>query len=414
MNNEEKLIKMLKYVSEHNDFYKNRIKEYGITNPLDITQWPILTRKELQENRYNMFSDGYKTKYFNQQLRRQSSSGSTGVPINVYWDYKDWYASIKTLWRKRFEHYGINPRDKCVKFTLRLFDSSTENDKVDYVINKNILSFNASKINDKSLLTVLKLINEFRPRWLYATPYILQKIMCGYKKYNLIQPISVKYIESVGEILFPDVREQLSDFFNVPIVNMYGSEEFNAIAYECPNGILHLLDEIVFVECYDIKREGHICEGKTMITGLLNRAMPLLRYDLGDVISLEDIDSCRVCGLSGKVIDVVKGRSCDCVSVEYEKYIYDFNIYSMREIIDIVNNRFKDIIVYYRFSYIKSKSVIECKVFLSNPDWYQTVNMIMKKLFFSKFGATDVGFEVKMTDFFPSNVLKDTQFVVLE
>ena len=69
-----KLELMLKYVSEHNDFYKKRIKEYGIKDPLDITKWPVLTRKELQENRYNMFSDGYKSKYFNQKLRRQSSS----------------------------------------------------------------------------------------------------------------------------------------------------------------------------------------------------------------------------------------------------------------------------------------------------------------------------------------------------
>ena len=50
-----KLETMLKYVSEHNEFYKNRIKEYGIKDPLDITQWPILTRKELQENRYNIW-----------------------------------------------------------------------------------------------------------------------------------------------------------------------------------------------------------------------------------------------------------------------------------------------------------------------------------------------------------------------
>ena len=104
-----KLEEMLKYVSEHNEFYKNRIKEYGITDPLDITQWPILTRKELQENRYNMFSDGYKSKYFNQQLRRQSSSGSSGMPVNVYWDYKDWYASNMSLWRKRRSPSGKIP-----------------------------------------------------------------------------------------------------------------------------------------------------------------------------------------------------------------------------------------------------------------------------------------------------------------
>ena len=59
-----KLEEFLRFVSNHNEFYKDRIKQYEITNPLDINQWPILTRKELQENRYNMFSDGYKSKYF--------------------------------------------------------------------------------------------------------------------------------------------------------------------------------------------------------------------------------------------------------------------------------------------------------------------------------------------------------------
>ena len=118
MSNEEKLVRMLKYVSEHNDFYKKRIKEYGITNPLDITQWPILTRKELQENRYNMFSDGYKNKFFNQQLHRQSSSGSSGVPINVYWDSQDWYISNMSMWRRRLRYNDVRPNDRYVIFTL--------------------------------------------------------------------------------------------------------------------------------------------------------------------------------------------------------------------------------------------------------------------------------------------------------
>ena len=77
----EKLKKILRFVSKHNDFYKRRIEEYGISDPLDINNWPILTRKELQENRYDMFSDGYKSKYYNQQLKRHSSSGSSGLPV---------------------------------------------------------------------------------------------------------------------------------------------------------------------------------------------------------------------------------------------------------------------------------------------------------------------------------------------
>ena len=148
--NEEKLVKMLRYVSEYNDFYKNRIKEYGITNPLDITQWPVLTRKELQENRYNMFSDGYKSKYFNQQLRRQSSSGSSGMPVNVYWDYKDWYASNMSLWRKRWQWYGIKPGDKYVMFTLNAFNVKVNGETVYYIKKpENVLSVNVSLIQNE-------------------------------------------------------------------------------------------------------------------------------------------------------------------------------------------------------------------------------------------------------------------------
>ena len=71
MSNEEKLVRMLKYVSEHNDFYKKRIKEYGITNPLDITQWPVLTRKELQEIGIICFRKGT-----NQNITTSSCCGS--------------------------------------------------------------------------------------------------------------------------------------------------------------------------------------------------------------------------------------------------------------------------------------------------------------------------------------------------
>lgn len=105
-----KLEKLLKYVSEHNEFYKKLIKEDCISNPLDITQYPILTRQLLQENRYGMFSDGYKSKYFSQQLRRRSSSGSSGIPVNVYWDNRDWYAANMSVWRKRIQWYGIHPK----------------------------------------------------------------------------------------------------------------------------------------------------------------------------------------------------------------------------------------------------------------------------------------------------------------
>ena len=111
-----KLEEMLKYVSEHNEFYKNRIKEHGIKDPLDITQWPILTRKELQENRYNMFSEGMYEKYYVKKLRHFQSSGSSGVPIDIYWDFSDYNKSMIEIWRFRKKYHSISPSSKKISF----------------------------------------------------------------------------------------------------------------------------------------------------------------------------------------------------------------------------------------------------------------------------------------------------------
>lgn len=70
----DKLEIFLKKVYEINGYYKNIVNSHKI-NPLDITQYPILTRKQLQLNRFKMFYDSYKSKYFNEQLQKQSSSG---------------------------------------------------------------------------------------------------------------------------------------------------------------------------------------------------------------------------------------------------------------------------------------------------------------------------------------------------
>lgn len=241
-----KLEAMLKYVSEHNDFYKKRIAEYGIRNPLDITQWPILTRKELQENRYNMFSDGYKAKYFSQQLRRHSSSGTSGTPINVYWDPNDYLVSSMELCRLRNLFHEIKPQDRYIKFCLNLgnFSSNLENFYVQYP--SSVLNIDISKvIYCNKFFEMIELIDDFKPKWLYIQPSILEKLVLFYTQNNVNPPNSLTYIESVGEVLPVLLRKSAEQLFNVPIVNMYGSEEMNGIAYEYDCEGLHVLSDNV-------------------------------------------------------------------------------------------------------------------------------------------------------------------------
>ena len=347
--NEEKLVKMLKYISEHNDFYKKRIKEYGITNPLDITQWPVLTRKELQENRYNMFSEGYKRKYFSQQLRRQSSSGSTGMPVNVYWDYKDWYASNMCLWRKRRGWYGIKPGDKYCVFTLNAFGIIPEEGKL-YFINdpSNILSFNVSLIRDESgYEQIAEKINEFKPVWLYIQPFVLTQLISSYRKLSVDPPETIRYIESVGEILTSDLRKRAEELFHVPVTNMYGSEEMNGIAIEDHNGEMHVLTDNIFLEVNNESGISQFGEGESIITNLNNFAMPLIRYDQGDECKIhKDYQFFIIHSITGRTFCEPSGR-------------YTMNTMFLSDSIADINNQFFDCINSYSLKFsVNSNSVM--------------------------------------------------------
>lgn len=370
-----KLEEMLKYVSEHNDFYKNRIKEYGIKDPLDITQWPVLTRKELQENRYNMFSDGYKSKYFNQQLIRQSSSGATGMPVNVYWDYKDWYASNMSLWRKRLQWYGIKPSDKYVMFTLNAFGIKNDGETIYYINDpKNILSINVSLIQDNSGYDKLvDIINEFQPKWLYIQPFVLNKLIQAFKRTEKTPPKTLKYIESVGELLSYDLRRRTIEFFNVSLSNMYGSEEMNGIAYECPDHNMYVLDDNVFIEIKNGNKISLNGEGEAVITSLNNIAMPLIRYIQNDSVVIENNKAFCECNNTYPIIKLIKGRTLNCISLIDGGEISPL---TLLEIISEVNNRLGDIIEEYSFIYDNAQRLLQCFVYISSEkfNWRDAVH----------------------------------------
>lgn len=390
-----KLEKMLLYVSKHNDFYKNRIKEYEIKDPLDITQWPVLTRKELQENRYNMFSDGYKAKYFNQLLIRQLSSGSTGMPVNVYWDHKDWYASNVSLWRKRKKNYEINPVDKYCTFILNAFGVKPEEERL-YYINKpnNIMSFNISLILDESgYKRVIKLINEFKPDWLYIQPFVLNQLICAYKDLN-IQPVkSIRYIESVGEILTSDLRRKAEEFFDFGITNMYGSEEMNGIAYESSKGNLQVIEDNVFVEVQNSNCIGCSGTGETIITNLNNYAMPLIRYNQGDIVELNT--KMPYYDEKSSVIDKIQGRTMESIVVGNG---IELNSFLLCEIMSEVNNQFDCVIESYRYVYDKLNRNLTCLFRLnkSKEKWFFNVRDLILYIWKKKRFTDYINISVKI------------------
>src|SRR3989441_7658861 len=86
--------------------------------------------------------------------------------------------------------------------------------------------------------------------------------------------LQMKVVVTSAEPLAANQRAVISAAFGAPVRETYGMTENVAAASECEAGRLHQWPEVGLMETQD---EEFIC------TGLVNEAMPLIRYRVGDL-----------------------------------------------------------------------------------------------------------------------------------
>ena len=265
---------------------------------------------------------------------------------------------------------------------------------------------------EQGLKKIVNAINEFQPIWIYLRPFVLQRLIYAYKHFEALPPSSLIYIESYGEILPLELKRVAAEQFGVPIVNMYGSEEMNGIAYECINNKMHIFNDNVFVECMD--ENGNIkCygEGEAIITSLTNKAMPLIRYKQGDIIVLEKNINCD-CGSISPTIAKIKGRTHDFIKIDDNTTISSI---MLMDIIGEVNNIYNSIITYYKFLYSKSQKIIYVYVDLESErkQWFDSVKTTIEKVFYRRV-TSNIKISIVEATTFNISSLKHTYFEIIE
>jgi phenylacetate-coenzyme A ligase PaaK-like adenylate-forming protein len=128
-----------------------------------------------------------------------------------------------------------------------------------------------------------------------------------------IQPAIVV---SSAEPLSDENRALIQLAFGVPPRNNYSCSEGGVMGYECRQGKMHLNTDWVLIEPVDENYQP-IAPGqfssRVLITNLANRVMPILRYELGDRVSL-DPAPCD-CGITLPVVNV-EGRTDEILRFE--------------------------------------------------------------------------------------------------
>jgi phenylacetate-CoA ligase len=121
-------------------------------------------------------------------------------------------------------------------------------------------------------------------------------------------------IISCAETLTDPMREEVGRILGAPVFDRYGSREFGVIASQCELGTYHVNTRGVYVEILDGERTAEPgSAGRVVITGLAGRAMPLIRYDTGDIADVPDPGRCD-CGRGLPVIGRIHGRASDFVA----------------------------------------------------------------------------------------------------
>jgi phenylacetate-CoA ligase len=129
-----------------------------------------------------------------------------------------------------------------------------------------------------------------------------------------------------GEPVTAGIRRVLRTVFRCPVYDLYGANEFNLVAWECPStGSFHLCEDNLVAE---VLRDGIPAkpgeEGELVGTALHCYAMPLIRFRLGDVV-VQGEERCP-CGAPYATIGGIHGRVMDRFLLPSGRSIHPFAV----------------------------------------------------------------------------------------
>lgn len=254
---------------------------------------------------------------------RASTSGSTGGPLSVFYSkrYADYLMSNSVFRIPRMTGLGVSSKLLGIAFAVPSkipedpdLPSRTPPSRVFGVagtlFRPLIHRFKKTVYISYGIGDRLDEIVSFRPGHIYGTPAYL-RLLADVVRAEGIKKLRPKGVFLTGEPLDEPTRRYIDETFGCKTYDGYGANEFGLLAVECRERHgMHVMSDMAVVEVVKDGRAASPGEaGELVITGLLNEAMPLIRYRIGDIGVMSD-KQCS-CGLTMPILASVEGRSMD-------------------------------------------------------------------------------------------------------
>jgi phenylacetate-CoA ligase len=153
-------------------------------------------------------------------------------------------------------------------------------------------------------------LNAVQPDFVNAYPSALYQLSFEAQAGRL--RISPRRIQSAAEPLLPEIRAAAEAAWGMRVGNLYGTSEGGGVATPCDERRSHLSEDLMIVEPVDADGRA-VAPGepaaKVYLTNLYNRALPLIRYELTDEVTILR-ERCP-CGSTHRRVADIQGRLDD-------------------------------------------------------------------------------------------------------
>ena len=335
----------------------------------------ILTKQDIQTKSIDIINSDYHNLDIN-ALKVARTSGSTGQPLEVFWSSNEMMRSNLCLWRLRKKYYNIFPNSKCASFHSILYNQSIPMDAGQIeILNNNVnISFSKFFLEENDIRLYLQEMERFGVEWLLIQPSIAQKLYDYLNTSGTKLPPKIKYIELNGENISKVTEKKFKDFFEVNVANLYGANEVNAIAYECPFGHMHILEDNVLVQLYNAEIKGKETSGNIVVSSLTNSVFPIIGYDLGDKVCVENL-SCP-CGNPARVIKEIYGRKTDEIEVNGKS----IDPFCLTYCVENINSRFGNPIRQFKVVFSNNELTLLLEIYPNYSFWKESISTEIIKL----------------------------------
>jgi phenylacetate-CoA ligase len=312
-----KLYELIEFACTNTKFY-SKIKSKKLSD------FPIINKQIILDNYDDFIVPKEKIPGQVGDVHVQSTSGSTGTPFKVFQDTNCRIRRIATI-KAENELVGFHSFDLLMHF--RALSRHYSYGK-DIVWNKqhNIIYVDNANLNEERIKRIIDIINTKNVKFVRGYVTAIDTVTMYAVEHKLKLSSHPLFITG-GEMLTESLKDRIVDGLNCSVISQYANEENGVFGQSEINGCPTTMNlnrancyiEILKLDSDKSAQKGEL--GRIVVTDLTNYAMPLIRYDIGDLARIGDVTESGIL-LS---IESLAGRKTDMILKTNGLYVDFFN-----------------------------------------------------------------------------------------